>query len=238
MRPVCGRHSTHAKRPKASRTRELRQARLALPPRDPHPPALRRVVADGEVHREPGREGAGGVPCGRGGDPDAPRLQHGDQRQVDPAHGLRLELAAQEVQGGLRLRAEDGPACVRVEPVDVSDLAAEAGPHEVHERHGRPLAPVRGHGKPARLVEGDEGLVLKEDFREVQLRSGHPCEPIGSRARPPAPFAAGAGWPRAPKGQNGVSLRPSPLNSLAAGDTRRLLWSRIVPECQLFPEAY
>jgi hypothetical protein len=135
-------------------------------PENPHAPALVLVLVQAELDGELGRQASGGIPH-----PGVPRgvrhrWQHRDQGEVDLLHPLGLELAAQHIEGRLGLGAEEHAARGGVEAVHIGHLGPEGGPDRDHQVAGRPVDPVRADRHAARLVEGDQGIVLVEDGRQ------------------------------------------------------------------------
>ena len=140
------------------------------------------VLPQGEVDREFGRKRPIRAAYRRAGAGHALERRERHQRQVDPSRGLRLELPAKDVQGGLRLRAQDHPARLPVQAVNARQRLPAARAGEAHEGRAGPFRPTGGHGQPARLVEGHQKIVLKKNLWKGHgdSRRLHRREPIES----------------------------------------------------------
>ena len=148
---------------------EFRHADFAAAPLEhPHAAGLPFVLAQRQLDREGIRQHSGRVahrrdhlhrPIGR---------QHGREGVIGLGHGLGLKLAAHKIEGRLRLRAQQEPARIGVQAVDIGDAVAIARVRmdEAHQVFARLVPAVRGHEETARFVEGDERVVLKNDRRK------------------------------------------------------------------------
>ena len=92
-----------------------------------------------------------------------------DERVIFFLHRLRLKLPRQKIERRLRLRTEQQPTRIGIEPVHIRDrvTVTRMRVHESHQVLALFVPAIGSDEQPARFVECDERIVFKNDRSEA-----------------------------------------------------------------------